>query len=105
LQTVLIDIDIAIDYPRGSKEAAAILGSLWKNNTAYLSILSVYELYAGMKPAEKDETKEKLKVGRLEGWRVGRKQKTEDRSQKTEGRRAEVRRQKSEDRELEKAEG
>ena len=67
MQTVLIDTDIAIDYLRGPKEAAAIMGSLWKNNTAYLSILSVYELYAGMKPAEKDETKEKQKVRRLEG--------------------------------------
>jgi len=56
LQTVLIDTDVAIDYLRGSKEAAEILGSLWKNNTAYLSILSAYELYADMRPAEKDDT-------------------------------------------------
>ncbi len=53
---VLIDTDIVIDYLRGSREAAELVGPLWKSDRAYISILSVYELYAGMRPAEAEDT-------------------------------------------------
>jgi predicted nucleic acid-binding protein len=56
MQTVLIDTDVAIDYLRGRREAAVIIAPLWEENRAYLSILSVYELYAGMKEKEKNDT-------------------------------------------------
>ena len=56
MQTVLIDTDIAIDYLRGHKEAIELIAPLWEENRAFLSILSVYELYAGMREKEKDDT-------------------------------------------------
>lgn len=56
MQNVLIDTDIAIDYLRGSREARDLIGLLWEEDRAYLSILSVYELYAGMRPPETDAT-------------------------------------------------
>jgi predicted nucleic acid-binding protein len=66
LQTVLIDTDVAIDYLRGSQEAADMIGALWKENIAYLSILSAYELYAGMRPAEKDDTENFINACNIE---------------------------------------
>ena len=56
MHAVLVDTDIAIDYLRGSREAADLVGPLWKSDRAYISILSVYELYAGMRPAEAEDT-------------------------------------------------
>lgn len=56
MQTVLIDTDIAIDYLRGIPYAHELMLPLWENNTAYLSIMSVYELYAGMRDNEKKDT-------------------------------------------------
>lgn len=56
MQTVLIDTDIAIDYLRGAPDAKNLLLPLWDNDAAYLSILSIYELYAGMKDKEKEDT-------------------------------------------------
>lgn len=56
MQTVLIDTDIAVDYLRGNPDACKLILPLWDNNTAYLSILSVYELYAGMRDNERKDT-------------------------------------------------
>ena len=56
MQTVMIDTDIAIDYLRGKSSAKDLILPLWKTNTAYLSILTVYELYAGMRENEREET-------------------------------------------------
>lgn len=56
MQTVLIDTDIAIDYLRGHREAIELIAPLWEQNRAYLSILSAYELYAGMRDKEKKDT-------------------------------------------------
>ncbi len=56
MQAVMIDTDIAIDYLRGMSYAKDLILPLWKTNTAYLSILTVYELHAGMREDEKDDT-------------------------------------------------
>ena len=56
MQTVMIDTDIAIDYLRGKSSAKDLILPLWKTNTAYLSILTVYELHAGMRENEKEDT-------------------------------------------------
>ena len=56
MQTVLIDTDIAIDYLRGRGPAIELIAPLWAENGAYLSILSVYELYAGMRNKEEADT-------------------------------------------------
>ena len=66
MQSVLIDTDTAIDYLRGSQEAANLLGQLWKENSAYLSILSVYELYAGMRTTEKEDTEDFINACNIE---------------------------------------
>jgi predicted nucleic acid-binding protein len=56
MQSVLIDTDIAIDYLRGSQDAARLLEQLWNDDLANLSILSVYELYTGMRASENYDT-------------------------------------------------
>jgi len=58
MQTVLVDTDIAIDYLRGIGYARDLMFELWDANTAFLSILSVYELYAGMREEEVDDTED-----------------------------------------------
>lgn len=52
----MIDTDVAIDYLRGSRYARELIESLWDSGLAYLSVLSVYELYAGMRESEKGNT-------------------------------------------------
>jgi predicted nucleic acid-binding protein len=49
--TVLVDTDYAIDFLRGRNEAKSLM-NLFIERTAFLSILSVYELYAGMRASE-----------------------------------------------------
>lgn len=66
MQTVIVDTDIAIDYLRGLQYAKELMLSLWDNNIAYLSILSVYELYAGMKDNEIDDTENFIKACTVE---------------------------------------
>lgn len=56
MQTVLIDTDYVIDFLRGKPAAKQAIIPLWKQNIAFLSILSVYELYAGMRTSEQEET-------------------------------------------------
>ena len=62
MQTIVVDTDIAIDYLRGISYAKELMVSLWENSLAYLSILSVYELYAGMKETEKEDTENFINV-------------------------------------------
>lgn len=57
MQTVIVDTDIAIDYLRGIQYASDLMLSLWDANTAHLSILSAYELYAGIRDSELEDTK------------------------------------------------
>lgn len=53
---VLIDTDVAIDFLRGVQYAQPLLTGLWTNGQAALSVLTVYELTAGMRDAEKVST-------------------------------------------------
>jgi len=71
MQTVIIDTDIAIDYLRGSQDARDLMFSLWDNDRAYLSILSVYELYAGMKDNEKEDTENFINACNIEALTIG----------------------------------
>lgn len=66
LQTVLLDTDYAIDFLRGLPETKNIIGFLWEKNIAFLSLLSVYELYAGMRPKEKQATDYFIDACRIE---------------------------------------
>lgn len=66
METILIDTDIAIDFLRGSAKAKEFVIPLWENNTAFFSLLSVYELFADMKPGEKEATDNFIKACRIE---------------------------------------
>ncbi|MBI4763521.1 MAG: type II toxin-antitoxin system VapC family toxin [Deltaproteobacteria bacterium] len=66
MPTVLIDTDIAIDFLRGQSYAKNLIVPLWDSDAAYLSVLSVYELYAGMKENEKQATRDFVQAFRLE---------------------------------------
>ncbi len=50
---VLIDTDIVIDFLRGDAYAKPLLDCLWKDCQAIISVLTVYELTAGMRDTEK----------------------------------------------------
>jgi predicted nucleic acid-binding protein len=50
---VLIDTDIAIDFLRGAAYTQPLLGGLWNDGQAMISVLTVYELTAGMLDAER----------------------------------------------------
>jgi predicted nucleic acid-binding protein len=50
---VLIDTDIAIDFLRGAVYTQPLMGGLWNEGQAMISVLTVYELTAGMRDAEK----------------------------------------------------
>ncbi|MBK5275019.1 MAG: type II toxin-antitoxin system VapC family toxin [Desulfuromonadales bacterium] len=53
---VLIDTDVAIDFLRGMPYAQPLLTGLWTGGQVALSVLSVYELTAGMRDVEKSAT-------------------------------------------------
>lgn len=57
MPAVLIDTDVAIDFLRGVPYAQPLLYDLWAvTGQAVLSVLSVYELTAGMRDTEKTVT-------------------------------------------------
>jgi predicted nucleic acid-binding protein len=66
IPTVIIDTDIAIDFLRGDLSARNLLFQLWEEDRAYLSILSVYELHAGMKSHERRATDDFIAACNLE---------------------------------------
>jgi predicted nucleic acid-binding protein len=57
MPTVLIDTDVAIDFLRGIPYAQPLLAGMWADGQAVISVLSVYELTAGMKEREKAATR------------------------------------------------
>lgn len=65
-QTILLDTDFAIDFLRGEESMIEIITPLWEKNIVFLSLLSVYELYAGMRPNEKEVTDNFIGACRLE---------------------------------------
>jgi|SRR5579872_3700197 len=65
-QTILLDTDFAIDFLRGNLEMIEIIKPFWEKKIAFLSLLSVYELYAGMRPDEKEVTDNFINACQLE---------------------------------------
>lgn len=65
-QTILLDTDFVIDFLRGETRMIDIIIPLWEKNIAFLSVLSVYELYAGMRPNEKEATDNFINACQLE---------------------------------------
>lgn len=66
MNTVLLDTDYVIDFLRGKSDVLAGISSLFLSNIAYLSILSVYELYAGMLPHEEQATEAFIQACHIE---------------------------------------
>jgi predicted nucleic acid-binding protein len=56
MPAVLIDTDVAIDFLRGVEYAQPLLAGLWGSGHAVISVLTVYELTAGMRDTEKTVT-------------------------------------------------
>lgn len=56
MPAVLIDTDIAIDYLRGEQAVLPLMNRLWQEGNAALSVVSVFELTAGMRDREKAAT-------------------------------------------------
>ena len=57
MPAVLIDTDVAIDFLRGEAYSQPLLASLWQEGRAVVSVLTVYELAAGMREKEKIATR------------------------------------------------
>jgi len=66
MHTVLLDTDYVIDFLRGIPSAHKQIVPLLQSNTAFISILSVYELYAGMRPGEEEATDNFIQACRIE---------------------------------------
>lgn len=56
--TILFDTDYLIDFLRGKSSSRDLIVNTISQNQAYISMLSVYELYAGMRPKEKEATED-----------------------------------------------
>lgn len=56
MPAVLIDTDIAIDYLRGDQASRPLVNRLWREGRAMMSVLSVFELTAGMRDKERGAT-------------------------------------------------
>ena len=63
---VLVDTDVAIDFLRGVTYAQPLLAGLWADGKAALSVLTVYELIAGMRNAEKGSTQNFIDASLIE---------------------------------------
>ncbi len=64
---MLVDTDVAIDYLRGRPYARELMEELWRAGQAHLSVLSVYELYVGMRPEEEAATEAFISACRVLG--------------------------------------
>ena len=58
METILFDTDYLIDFLRGKPSAREPIIRALSKNKAYISILSVYELYAGMRQGEEQATED-----------------------------------------------
>ena len=56
MSSALVDTDILIDFLRGRESARAFLAALTDQETPHVSVVSVAELYAGMRPSEEVAT-------------------------------------------------
>lgn len=63
MQTVLIDTDYVIDFLQGK---SSVIIPLLTENVAFISVLTVYELYAGMRPNEKQATEDFIQACQIE---------------------------------------
>ena len=60
MKNILIDTDILIDFLRGKEKTREFLLSVEEENTLYCSVITVAEIYAGMREVEKEKTDDLL---------------------------------------------
>ena len=58
MKNVVVDTDILIDFLRGKRRAQDFLLSIFEDSIIYCSVITVAEIYAGMKPHEREKTTE-----------------------------------------------
>lgn len=56
MRKVLVDTDILIDFLRGREKARTFLSALLEDSAIYCSVITVAEIFAGMKEHERDKT-------------------------------------------------
>lgn len=56
MRRVLVDTDILIDFLRGKERARTFLSVLLEDATIYCSVITVAEIFAGMKEHEREKT-------------------------------------------------
>jgi predicted nucleic acid-binding protein len=66
MQTVIIDTDVAIDYLRGVPFAQKLIVPLWERNAAFLSVLSIYEIYSNVRKKEQARTEDFINACQVE---------------------------------------
>jgi predicted nucleic acid-binding protein len=60
MKNILIDTDVLIDFLRGKETARRFFLSVAEENTLYCSVITVAEIYAGMREEEKEKTDDLL---------------------------------------------
>jgi predicted nucleic acid-binding protein len=60
MKNILIDTNILIDFLRGKEKAREFLLSVAEESTLYCSVITVAEIYAGMREEEKEKTDDLL---------------------------------------------
>lgn len=60
MKNILIDTDILIDFLRGKVKVREFLLSVVEESTLYCSVITVAEIYAGMREEEKEQTDDLL---------------------------------------------
>ena len=56
MKSIFLDTDILIDFLRGKETAREFLLSVAEESTLYCSVITVAEIYAGMREEEKEKT-------------------------------------------------
>ena len=60
MKNILVDTDILIDFLRGKEKVRKFLLSVSEESTLYCSVITVAEIYAGMREEEKEKTDDLL---------------------------------------------
>jgi predicted nucleic acid-binding protein len=66
MKTILFDTDYLIDFLRGKASIRDIIIEALSKKQAYISILSIYELYAGMRQEEEKATEDFIRAFYIE---------------------------------------
>ncbi len=66
METILFDTDYLIDFLRGKPSVREPIIKALSDEIAFISILSIYELYSGMRPHEEEATNNCIEAFHIE---------------------------------------